>query len=184
MLGQSRSVWHGATRRAQSRPAAGQRRTRGLTRNRIASRASAVCPASFGACGQITLQPKDPRRIHEEGSNKQTADWCVGGPLLGVTAGRKCIMLLKDGRTTVTSDVHFLPDASVPDRDDARIADEPSRCDSFSTEPDTGATVGDPAPSASGMNTGNTTGDSAPSAAGPHFTGIDGSALSSGRVWP
>ena len=135
------------------------------------------CPASFGAYGQVTLQPKDPRRSHEDGSNKQTADRCVGGLLLGVTAGRKCIMLLEDGRTAVTSDVHFLPDTSVPDSDNARVADEPSRYDSFSTKPSTGATVGDPAPSASATNKASTAGAPAPSATGPHFTGIDGSRI-------
>ena len=119
------------------------------------------CPSSFGAYGQVTLQPKDPRRSHEDGSNKQTADRCVGGLLLGVTAGRKCIMLLEDGRTTITSDVHFLPDTAVPDSSGANVAADPSRYDHFSTEPDTRDTVGAPGPSE----------------VAPHFTGTDGSCI-------
>ena len=135
------------------------------------------CPASFGAYGQVTLQPKDPRRSHEDGSNKQTADRCVGGLLLGVTAGRKCIMLLEDGRTTVTSDVHFLPDTSVPNSDAASIADEPRRYDSFSAEPSTGATISDQAPPSSGTGTATAAGTPVPPVADPHFTGTDGSRI-------
>ena len=135
------------------------------------------CPASFGAHGQVTLQLKDPRRSHEDGSNKQTADRCVGGLLLGVTAGRKCIMLLADGRTTITSDVHFLPDTSVPNSDANGIADEPHRHDSFSNVPQPGTAVGSPAKYSSGASTATTADAPASPVVDPHFTGTDGSRI-------
>ena len=134
------------------------------------------CPAHFGAYGQVTLQPKDPQR-RTDGSNKQTVDRCVGGLLLGVTAGRKCIMLLTDGRTVVTSDVHFLPDTNAPGSGTSDIVENPSRYASFSTESVT-TVPATPAPAtvAATPATGSAAIDAhASSEHGQYFTGTDGS---------
>ena len=59
----------------------------------------------FGAPGTVKIQGGDTK--HRQPGGKQLADRSVPGLFVGVTPNHKCIMVLRDGRIMITSDVGF-----------------------------------------------------------------------------
>ena len=59
----------------------------------------------FGASGTVKIQGGDIS--HRQPGGKQPADRSAPGMFIGVTPNHKCIVVLQDERTMVTSDVQF-----------------------------------------------------------------------------